>query len=57
MMGGSVTFVNDLKEPLLILQGEADIVCHPSQMAMMVEALRDTDKDVEYHTYPGEGHG
>jgi len=52
-----ITFVNDVKDPLLILQGEEDIVCHPSQMNMMVEALRKAGKDVEYHTYPGEGHG
>ena len=53
----AINFVDDVKEPLLILQGEEDIVCHPSQMAMMVEALRRANKDVEYHTYPGEGHG
>ena len=46
-----------VKEPLLILQGEEDIVCHPSQMEAMVEALRRAGKEVEYHTYPGEGHG
>lgn len=50
-------FVNEVREPVLILQGEADIVCHPSQMAMMEAALRKAGKDVEYHTYPGEGHG
>lgn len=49
--------VNQVREPLLILQGEEDIVCHPSQMNGMVEALRRAGKDVEYHTYPGEGHG
>ncbi len=53
----AIHFVNDVKEPLLILQGEEDIVCHPSQMNMMVDALRKAGKDVEYHTYPGEGHG
>ncbi len=53
----AIHFVNDVKEPLLILQGEEDIVCHPSQMNAMVEALRMAGKDVEYHTYPGEGHG
>ncbi|CAA9590025.1 MAG: tolB protein precursor, periplasmic protein involved in the tonb-independent uptake of group A colicins [uncultured Thermomicrobiales bacterium] len=52
-----ITFVDDVREPLLILQGEDDIVCHPSQMGMMVEALRRAGKEVEYHTYPGEGHG
>jgi dipeptidyl aminopeptidase/acylaminoacyl peptidase len=49
--------VANVKEPLLILQGEEDIVCHPSQMNAMVDALRAAGKDVEYHTYPGEGHG
>jgi dipeptidyl aminopeptidase/acylaminoacyl peptidase len=53
----AIHFVQDVKEPLLILQGEEDIVCHPSQMNMMVEALRNAGKEVEYHTYPGEGHG
>jgi dipeptidyl aminopeptidase/acylaminoacyl peptidase len=53
----AIHFVNDVKEPLLILQGEEDIVCHPSQMNLMVETLRKAGKDVEYHTYPGEGHG
>jgi dipeptidyl aminopeptidase/acylaminoacyl peptidase len=52
-----IHFVQDVKEPLLILQGEEDIVCHPSQMNSMVEALRKAGKDVEYTTYPGEGHG
>ncbi|HET9015018.1 MAG TPA: S9 family peptidase [Thermomicrobiaceae bacterium] len=49
--------VANVREPILILQGEEDIVCHPSQMQGMVDALRAAGKDVEYHTYPGEGHG
>jgi len=49
--------VANVREPLLILQGEEDIVCHPSQMNAMVDALRKAGKDVEYHTYPSEGHG
>lgn len=53
----AIHFVQDVKEPILILQGEEDIVCHPSQMNMMVDALRKAGKDVEYTTYPGEGHG
>lgn len=52
-----VHFVDQVKEPLLILQGDSDIVCHPSQMNLMVETLRRAGKDVEYHTYAGEGHG
>ena len=53
----AIHHVANVKEPILILQGEEDIVCHPSQMNMMVEALRKAGKDVEYTTYPGEGHG
>ncbi len=53
----AINFVADVREPILILQGEDDIVCHRSQMDEMVAALRGAGKDVEYHTYPGEGHG
>ena len=49
--------VDAVREPLLILQGDSDIVCHPSQMASMHAALQRAGKDVEYHVYPGEGHG
>ncbi|MFN8541883.1 MAG: S9 family peptidase [Thermomicrobiales bacterium] len=52
-----ITHVDAVKEPLLILQGDSDIVCHPSQMASMVDALKRAGKDVESHTYAGEGHG
>ncbi len=53
----AIHHIANVREPILILQGEEDIVCHPSQMNSMVEALRKVGKDVEYHTYPGEGHG
>ena len=52
-----ITHVDAVREPLLILQGDSDIVCHPSQMNSMDEALRKAGKDVEYHVYAGEGHG
>lgn len=52
-----INFVNDVVNPLLILQGEEDIVCHRSEMDKMTAALKAAGKDVEYHTYPGEGHG
>jgi dipeptidyl aminopeptidase/acylaminoacyl peptidase len=42
-----ITHVEAVKEPLLILQGDSDIVCHPSQMASMAEALRRAGKDVD----------
>jgi dipeptidyl aminopeptidase/acylaminoacyl peptidase len=52
-----INFVDDVRNPLLILQGQEDIVCHPSEMDKMTAALEKAGKDVEYHTYPGEGHG
>ena len=52
-----INFVDDVANPLLILQGEEDIVCHPSEMNRMTAALEKAGKQVEYHTYPGEGHG
>ncbi len=52
-----INFVDNVKNPVLILQGESDIVCHPSEMNKMTAALEKAGKHVEYHTYPGEGHG
>jgi dipeptidyl aminopeptidase/acylaminoacyl peptidase len=52
-----INFIDDVRNPLLILQGQEDIVCHPSEMDKMTAALEKAGKDVEYHTYPGEGHG
>ncbi len=52
-----INFVDNVMNPLLILQGEDDIVCHPSEMNKMTAALQKAGKHVEYHTYPGEGHG
>jgi dipeptidyl aminopeptidase/acylaminoacyl peptidase len=50
-------YVNDVRGPLLILQGEDDIVCHRSEMDKMTEALKKAGKHVEYTVYPDEGHG
>lgn len=52
-----LTYVNDVRGPLLILQGEDDIVCHRSEMDKMAEALKKAGKHVEYIVYPDEGHG
>jgi dipeptidyl aminopeptidase/acylaminoacyl peptidase len=51
-----LTFV-DNAGPLLILQGEDDIVCHRSEMDKMAAALEKAGKYVEYQTYADEGHG
>lgn len=52
-----INFVDQVRGPLLILQGDQDIVCHPSEMNKMTDALRKAGKDVEYQVYEGEGHG
>lgn len=52
-----INYADCVRGPLLILQGDVDIVCHRSEMDNMVEALERVGKDVEYKVYPGEGHG
>lgn len=52
-----ITYVQHLREPLLILHGEDDTRVPISQSVEMVEALRRIGKWVEFHRYPGEGHG
>ena len=53
----AINFVDDVRGPMLILQGDIDIVCHRSEMDNMVAALEKAGKDVEYKVYEGEGHG
>ena len=43
--------------PLLLFQGEDDKVVPPNQAESMAEAVRARGGDVEYHRFPGEGHG
>ncbi len=52
-----LTYVDNVHGPLLILQGEDDIVCHRSEMDTMAAALEKAGKHVEYTVYPDEGHG
>jgi dipeptidyl aminopeptidase/acylaminoacyl peptidase len=52
-----LTHVDNVRGPLLILQGEDDIVCHRSEMDTMAAALEAAGKHVEYTVYPDEGHG
>jgi dipeptidyl aminopeptidase/acylaminoacyl peptidase len=52
-----LTHVNNVTGPILILQGEDDIVCHRSEMDRMAAALEKAGKHVEYTVYPDEGHG
>ena len=52
-----VTHAARTERPLLVLQGDADRRVPPAQSEAMVEALKKAGKTVEYHVYPGEGHG
>ncbi|MBI2780775.1 MAG: S9 family peptidase [Chloroflexi bacterium] len=48
--------VADLRTPLLLLQGEADHRCPPSDAEQLFVALRVLGRTVEYVLYPEEGH-
>ena len=45
-----------IRTPLLLLQGEADLRCPPSDSEQLFVALRVLGRAVEYVLYPGEGH-
>jgi dipeptidyl aminopeptidase/acylaminoacyl peptidase len=49
--------VDAIRAPVLILQGDADVVVSASDTSAFVDALRARNRDVEYHVYPGVGHG
>ena len=46
-----------IRAPMVFFQGLDDRVVPPSQSLVMVEALRAQGVPVQYHAYPGEGHG
>ncbi len=46
-----------IRAPMVFFQGLDDRVVPPSQSRVMVEALRAQGVPVQYHAYPGEGHG
>lgn len=43
--------------PTFVAVGETDAIAAPAVMEQRVAALRRAGTDVEYHTYPGVGHG
>ena len=43
--------------PTFVAVGETDAIAPPGAMQRRVAALRRAGTDVEYHTYPGVGHG
>ncbi|MGM0384852.1 MAG: prolyl oligopeptidase family serine peptidase [Actinomycetota bacterium] len=49
--------LDQLRAPVLLLQGEEDAVVPSNQARQMADAIREAGGDVELVLYPGEGHG
>jgi dipeptidyl aminopeptidase/acylaminoacyl peptidase len=52
-----ITVADQIRAPLLVLQGEKDEVVPPNQSQAIVDAVRAKGCPAELHVYPGEGHG
>jgi dipeptidyl aminopeptidase/acylaminoacyl peptidase len=52
-----VSHAHRIQVPLLVLQGSDDPAVPQAQADAIVAAVRAAGGDVEYHVYPGEGHG
>jgi dipeptidyl aminopeptidase/acylaminoacyl peptidase len=52
-----LTYVGQVKAPLLVLQGENDIRVPVGQAKQVAEALKARGNTVEAVYFPGEGHG
>jgi len=52
-----IYFVDKIKDPLAIFQGEIDKVVPRAQSDELVESLLSRGVPYIYHLYPGEGHG
>lgn len=50
-------FIEKINAPLLIFQGEKDVVVSKSQTDAFCEKLKEFDKPFTYHTFASEGHG
>jgi dipeptidyl aminopeptidase/acylaminoacyl peptidase len=56
MSRSPITYVEQMKAPLLVLQGANDPRVVKPESDQMVEKLRSLGLDVEYHVFPDEGH-
>jgi dipeptidyl aminopeptidase/acylaminoacyl peptidase len=56
MSRSPITYVENMKAPLLVLQGANDPRCVKPESDQMVERLRSIGVDVEYHVFEDEGH-
>jgi len=52
-----IFFVDKIRDPLIIFQGEIDNVVPRAQSDEVVDSLKQRGVPHEYHLYPGEGHG
>ena len=52
-----ITYIENVRCPMLILQGENDPRVPQEESDQVVERLRALGRRVEYVVYPGEGHG
>jgi dipeptidyl aminopeptidase/acylaminoacyl peptidase len=52
-----VTVAEQITSPLLILQGDADVVVPPAQSRAIADRLLALGRTVELQVYQGEGHG
>ncbi|HEX9258063.1 MAG TPA: S9 family peptidase [Acidimicrobiales bacterium] len=51
-----ITYVRDIRTPLLILHSEEDLRCPIEQAEQMFVAMRLLGKEVEFHRFPAESH-
>jgi len=52
-----VFFVDKIHDPLIVFQGEEDVVVPRAQSDEVVDSLKQRGIPHEYHLYAGEGHG
>jgi dipeptidyl aminopeptidase/acylaminoacyl peptidase len=52
-----IFFVDKIRDPMIVFQGEIDNVVPRAQSDEVVDSLKRRSIPHEYHLYPGEGHG
>ena len=52
-----IFFVDKIRDPMIVFQGEIDNVVPRAQSDEVVDSLKRRNIPHEYHLYPGEGHG